>query len=79
MTLELPGQEPIPVAIDPPRRSPAAELGLARTVIEATVWVGLFLVLVAWCFWIARPFLVAVLWVSSSPSPSIPASAGCAI
>ena len=62
MTLELPGQEPIPVAIDPPRRSPAAELGLARTVIEATVRVGLFLVLVAWCFWIARPFLVAVLW-----------------
>jgi predicted PurR-regulated permease PerM len=62
MTLELPGQEPIPVAMDPPRRSPAAELGLARTVIEATVRVGLFLVLVAWCFWIARPFLVAVLW-----------------
>jgi predicted PurR-regulated permease PerM len=62
MTLELPGQEPIPVAMDPLRRSPAAELGLARTVIEATVRVGLFLVLVAWCFWIARPFLVAVLW-----------------
>ena len=62
MILEQPGQEPIPVAFDPPRRSLAAELGLARTVIEATVRVGLFLVLVAWCFWIARPFLVAVLW-----------------
>jgi hypothetical protein len=34
--------------MDPPRRSLAAELGLACTVIEATLRVGLFLVLVAW-------------------------------
>jgi predicted PurR-regulated permease PerM len=38
------------------------DLGLARIVIEAVVRVGLVLVLVAWCFWLARPFLVAVLW-----------------
>lgn len=38
------------------------DLGLARIVIEAVVRVGLVLVLVAWCFWLARPFLVVVLW-----------------
>lgn len=43
-------------------RSAANELLLARIVIEAVVRVGLILVLVAWCFWLARPFLVAVLW-----------------
>jgi predicted PurR-regulated permease PerM len=43
-------------------RSTADELRLARIVIEAVVRVGLVLVLVAWCFWLTRPFLVAVLW-----------------
>jgi predicted PurR-regulated permease PerM len=62
MTPELPDQEPMPTTSALPRRSALAELGLARTVIEATIRVGLVLVLVAWCFWIARPFLVAVLW-----------------
>jgi predicted PurR-regulated permease PerM len=38
------------------------DLHLARVVIEAVVRVGLVLVLVAWCFWLARPFLVVVLW-----------------
>jgi predicted PurR-regulated permease PerM len=43
---------------------PVAEpdLALARTTVEVLVRVGVLLVLVVWCFWIVRPFIVAVLW-----------------
>lgn len=44
------------------RAAAAVDLRLARVVIEAVVRVGLVLALVAWCYWLARPFLVAVLW-----------------
>jgi predicted PurR-regulated permease PerM len=38
---------------------------LARSVgiaVEAGIRLGVLLVLVAWCFWLTRPFIVAVLW-----------------
>jgi predicted PurR-regulated permease PerM len=38
------------------------DLALARTSVEVLVRVGMLLVLVVWCFWITRPFIVAVLW-----------------
>jgi predicted PurR-regulated permease PerM len=39
-----------------------SELGLARTVIEVTVRVGLLLALVGWCFWLMRPFIEPLVW-----------------
>lgn len=51
-----------PTAEDGGEPVPSPELHLTRIVIEAVVRVGLVLVLVAWCFWLARPFLVVVLW-----------------
>jgi predicted PurR-regulated permease PerM len=41
---------------------PPLDLALARTTVEVLVRVGVLLVLVVWCFWITRPFIVAVLW-----------------
>lgn len=38
------------------------DLTLARTVIEAALRAGLVIGLVVWCFVLARPFLVPVLW-----------------
>lgn len=51
-----------PVVADGGEPTAAAELRLARIVVEAVIRVGLVLVLVIWCFWLARPFLVVVLW-----------------
>ncbi len=39
-----------------------SELGLARTVIEVTVRVGLLLALVAWCFLLLLPFVEPLVW-----------------
>jgi predicted PurR-regulated permease PerM len=33
-----------------------------RAAVEVVVRIGVLLVLIAWCFWITRPFIVAVLW-----------------
>jgi predicted PurR-regulated permease PerM len=47
----------------PPTSLPASlDLALARSAVEVLVRVGVLLVLVFWCFWIIRPFIVAVLW-----------------
>lgn len=57
------GGPPILSAANPtPSASPSHDLALARTAVELTVRAGVLLVLVAWCFWITRPFIVAVLW-----------------
>jgi predicted PurR-regulated permease PerM len=51
------------VAAPPLVSLPASlDLALARTSVEVLVRVGVLLVLVFWCFWITRPFIVAVLW-----------------
>jgi predicted PurR-regulated permease PerM len=42
-----------------PRNS---DLGLARTVIEVTIRVGLLLALVGWCVWLMRPFIEPLVW-----------------
>lgn len=39
-----------------------ADLAIARTAVEAVVRVGLLLLLAFWCFTIAEPFLVPVIW-----------------
>jgi predicted PurR-regulated permease PerM len=44
---------------EPPR---AEDLALARTAIEVAARVGLTFLLVYWCFSIARPFLVPIVW-----------------
>jgi predicted PurR-regulated permease PerM len=56
--------DPAPAPTTAPPASAAAppDLALARTAVEVLVRVGVLAVLVAWCFAIARPFVVAVLW-----------------
>jgi predicted PurR-regulated permease PerM len=41
---------------------PTTDLGVARTAIEAVVRVGLVMLLGFWCFSIAQPFLVPLVW-----------------
>lgn len=46
-----------------PTASPgSSDLAIARTGAEAVIRVGLLLVLVYWCFTIAEPFLVPIVW-----------------
>src|SRR3954451_20090710 len=44
---------------DPPR---LRDLAVSRTAAEVALRIGVLAVLVVWCFTIARPFLVAVVW-----------------
>jgi predicted PurR-regulated permease PerM len=53
---------PPPTAAPPATASVPPDLALARTAVEVLVRVGVLAVLVAWCFAITRPFIVAVLW-----------------
>ena len=46
-------------AADPPR---SRDLAVSRTAAEVALRIGVLAVLVFWCFTIARPFLVAVVW-----------------
>ena len=50
---------PIPAAADPPR---LRDLAVSRTAAEVALRIGVLAVLAFWCFTIARPFLVAVVW-----------------
>ena len=45
--------------VDPPR---SRDLAVSRTAAEVALRIGVLAVLVFWCFTIARPFLVAVVW-----------------
>ena len=58
---------PVPAsALPDPSGRPAARVETAdaplRAAVEIVVRMGVLLVLIAWCFWITRPFIVAVLW-----------------
>jgi predicted PurR-regulated permease PerM len=54
--------DPVRPSAAPRAGPPPLDLALARTTVEVLVRVGVLLVLVVWCFWITRPFIVAVLW-----------------
>ena len=45
-----------------PLRAEDGEFTIARTSAEVVVRVGLLLVLAFWCFSIAQPFLVPIVW-----------------
>ena len=42
--------------------SPIEDNALVARALQVTIRVGIFLLLVAWCFTIVRPFLVPVVW-----------------